>query len=405
MSVYSYKVRDQSGDLIESTMEAENEGVVLSKLRDEKYFIIKVKKSIGSQKINLKIDLFNKITIKDISIFTRQFSTLISSGMALIESLNVLSKQTSNKRLANIILDVRRNIETGLSLSESLAKHKKIFPKMYTSLVNAGETGGVLDETLDRLATFLEKENTMKTKINNKTAYPKFVLGFAVVIIIALILFIIPTFQEIYDELGTELPSITKFVIFIGSLFKKWYFYVAIVLIIFGGRYCIRKIGNTKKGRRMIDNMRIKFPKIGDIIRKIALSRFSSTLGTLIKSGVPILRSLEIVKGITNNSIIDDAVDDISKNVMEGESVATPMLKYNIFTPMMIQMIAVGERSGTLDSMLSKISDFYDEEVSNSVDIIATVLEPIMLLFVALIVGVILLSMYLPLFNIYQSIT
>jgi len=286
-----------------------------------------------------------------------------------------------------------------------MAKYPQVFSKLYISMISAGESAGVLDETLDKLANFLEKEENIRLKIKNKTAYPKFVLGFAVVIMIAIIIFIVPTFQGIYEELGVPLPAITRFIIAIGDLFKKFYTYIILILLIVGGRLAFRKFITTPRGRYIFDNIRISFPKIGEIIKKISLARFSRILGTLISAGVPILRSLDIIRGVSDNVIIDSALEDIKNNISEGESISIPMARYKIFTPMMIQMVAVGERSGALDDILAKVADFYDEEVSNSIETIITVLEPILLLIVAVMVAIIVLSLYLPLFNVYQYIS
>ena len=405
MTLYNYRVRNGKGEVENGSIEAKSEEEVLSKLKNMDFFIIELNKSkeAKAKGLNINLNIFNRINIRSVAIFTRQFSTLITSGLSLIESLTVLAEQEANKRFSDIIFDVRRNIESGLSLSESLAKHKDVFTRLYISMVSAGEMGGTLDKALDRLATSLERENEMNLKIRNKTAYPKFVLGFAVIVLMALILFIVPTFKGIYDELGAELPLMTKIVIFVGDLFKKWYFYLILITLVVGGRYLFRKIINSPKGRYYYDSIRIGFPKIGDILKKISLSRFSRNLGTLISAGVPILRSLDIVKGVADNIIIDNAISDIRIGIKEGESISVPMSKFHIFPPMMIQMVSVGEKSGSLDDMLNKIADFYDNEVSNSVDIIVTVIEPLLLLLVGFIVGFIVISMYLPIFNIYQA--
>jgi len=405
MALYNYRVRNNQGAIENGSMEAESEDAVLSKLKNMGFLVIELTKSSEAGKKNLSINLnfFNKIKTKDIAVFTRQFSTLILSGLSLIESLTVLGEQESNKRFSEIIFDVRKNIESGLSLSESLAKHEDVFSRLYISMVSAGEMGGTLDKTLDSLATFLEKENEMKLKIRNKSAYPKFVLVFAFVIVIAIIMFIVPTFKGIYDELGAELPLMTNILIFIGDLFKRWYFYLILIILVVGGRSLYRKVIKSPKGRYRYDNLRISLPKIGDILKKISLSRFSRNLGTLTSAGVPILRALDIAKGISDNIIIDNAIEKIRIGIREGENIAIPMAKFDIFPPMMIQMVSVGERSGSLDSMLNKIADFYDNEVSNSIDIIITIIEPMLLLLVGIIVGFIVISMYLPMFNIYKA--
>ncbi|MDZ7838188.1 MAG: type II secretion system F family protein [Actinomycetota bacterium] len=222
---------------------------------------------------------------------------------------------------------------------------------------------------------------------------------------VAIVIFIVPTFQGIYDELGADLPLLTKAIIAIGDQFKKFYTYIIIIVLVVGGRLAFKKFIESPQGRYIFDNFKISLPKVGEIIKKIALARFTRILGTLISAGVPILRSLDIIKGVSDNAIIDNALEDIKDNISEGESISVPMYKYKVFTPMMVQMVAVGERSGSLDTILNKVADFYDEEVSNSIDTIITVLEPIMLLVVAVMVAIIVLSLYLPLFNVYQYIS
>ncbi|MGM0368443.1 MAG: type II secretion system F family protein [Actinomycetota bacterium] len=406
MTLYNYRVRNEKGELIEDSIDSQNEEAVASKLREMNYYIIDIKESRPASKgFNIQLNLFNRIKPRDISIFTRQFSTLISSGMSLIESLEVLREQASNERFAEITLNVRRSVESGLTLSESLAKHPNIFSNLYISMVSAGEAGGVLDETLDKLAVFLEKEENIRLKIRNKTAYPKFVLGFAVFIMIVIIIFIVPTFQGIYEELGVQLPLLTRIIIFIGDLFKKFYTYIILAVLVFGGRYAFKKYINTPRGSYNFDRLRIKLPKVGSIIKKIALARFSRILGTLISAGIPILRSLDILKGVSGNKIIDNSIEEIKEDISEGEGMAEPMKNHAIFTPMMIQMVNVGEKSGALDDILNKVADFYDEEVSNSIETVITILEPILLLVVAVMVAIIVLSLYLPLFNVYQYIS
>ncbi len=406
MTLYNFKAKNNTGELVQDSIESPSLENALVKLKDMNYFVIEVNEAKKSlKKMNIELRFLNRIKLKDLAIFTRQFSTLISSGMSLIESLEVLRQQTSATKLKEVILDIRRSIESGLTLSESMAKYPQIFSKLYLSMMSAGESAGVLDGTLEKLAIFLEKEENIRLKIKNKTAYPKFVMGFALMIMVVIIIFIVPTFQGIYDELGVPLPMLTQFIISIGELFKKFYTYIIIIVLIVGGKFAFKKFISTRRGRYIFDNIRISFPKIGDIIKKMSLARFSRIFGTLISAGVPILRTLDIIKGVSDNIIIDDALEDIKNNISEGESISIPMAKYKVFTPMMIQMVAVGEKSGALDNILAKIADFYDEEVSNSIDTIITILEPVMLLVVAVMVAIIVLSLYLPLFTVYQHIT
>ncbi len=405
MATFDYKARDPKGAVVSGSLEAVSEDMVVSKLRDQGFFIIEINrfKEAKVKGKNFNISIFNRIKSRDMVIFTRQFSTLINSGMSLIESLVVLEKQTTNEKFVKVLTAIRRGIESGFSLSESMTKHPRVFSKLYISLIKAGETGGILDETMNSLADFLEKEDDIRMKVRNKTAYPKFVLGFAFVITLAIILFLVPTFKGIYDDLGAELPAMTQAIIFVGDALKSIYFYIIMVGLIIGGRFLFRKFVASTRGKYLIDNIKINLPKVGDIFKKIALSRFTRNLGVLMRAGVPIIGALDIVKGVSDNVIIDNAIEDIKNNIRKGESVSAPMSKYAMFPPMMIQMVAVGEKTGTLDTNLIKVSDFYDTEVENSIDIIVTIIEPMLLLFVAGLVGIIVISMYLPLFNIYQA--
>ncbi len=405
MATFDYKARDPKGAVISGSLEAPSEDMVVAKLREQGYLIIEINrlKEAKTKGKGFNITIFSRIGAKDLVIFTRQFSTLINSGMSLIESLVVLEKQTNNEKFSKVITALRANVESGFSLSESMIKHPKVFSKLYISLIKAGESGGILDETMLSLADFLEKEEDIKMKVKNKTAYPKFVLVFAFIVTLAIILFLVPTFKGIYDELGAELPAMTQAIIFVGDAFKSVYFYITIIAVAVGGRFFFRRFAASVRGRYLIDNIRIHLPKVGDIFKKMALSRFTHNLGILMRAGVPILGALDIVTGVSDNVIIDEAIEDIKNNIRKGESVSVPMAKYTIFPPMMIQMIAVGEKTGTLDNNLIKISSFYDTEVENSIDMIITIIEPMMLLMVAGLVGVIVISMYLPLFNIYEA--
>ena len=404
MAIFKYKARNKNGEIQSGTLEASNEDFLISKLKEQGLLAIDIKKHGAKQSKGLSrnISLFDKIRTRDLVVFTRQFSTLISSGMSLIESLVVLEKQADSDKFRAIISEIRRDIESGHSLSEAISKHK-IFTKLYVSLIRAGETAGVLDDSMDNLAEFLEKDEKIRMQIKNKTAYPKFVLGFAVIITFVIIAFLVPTFKEIYDDLGVQLPLMTRMVIRVGDLFKSIYFYIFAVVAGVGGRLLFNKYKQTPRGRKTIDTIRIKLPKMGDIIKKMSLSRFARYLGTLMSAGVPILSALDIVRGVTDNVLIDNAIRDIKENIRKGENISTPMSEYKIFPAMMVQMTAVGEKTGTLDTNLIKISDFYDSEVDSSIEMLLSILEPIMLLFVALLVGTIVIAMYLPLFNIYQA--
>ncbi|MEA2016290.1 MAG: type II secretion system F family protein [Actinomycetota bacterium] len=410
MTVYNYTVRNSKGESIKGTLDAETQDNVASKLRDRGYFIINISEVKEEKKLSLKggksisFSFFNRIKTRDLVIFTRQFSTLISSGMSLLKSLVVLERQTANPKFKDIISEIKTDVQSGHTLSESMEKHTKVFNDLFVSLVRAGEAGGVLDSTMNDLADFLEREDEIAATIKNKTAYPKFVLAFAVVISAVMIIFLVPTFKGIYDELGAELPMITQVVMWMGDLFKKFYFYIIVFAVVFGGRYLFRRFVRSDKGKHVMDKVKISLPKFGGIFRKMALGRFSRHFGILLATGVPILNSLEIAKGVSGNIYIDEALEKLKVGIREGENISDPMSEMTIFPGMMVQMIGVGERTGTLDSISSKIADFYEKEVANGIEMIVTILEPMMLLFVALFVGTILISMYLPMFNIYQAL-
>lgn len=408
MPIYNYKVKTSSGEVLTGSLDVNSEEEVLRELKNKNYFVIDVAKPSSLEKdLTLKsgFSFFNRITLRDLAVFTRQFSILINAGMNLIEAMGVLIEQTANKKFRTVLIDIRSSVESGFSLSEAMQKHKDIFSRLFISMINAGEMGGVLDKTLSDLAIFLEKENEIQLKIRNKTAYPKFVFAFAIIVVLALIIFIIPTFQEAYAGINAQLPMLTRIIIGISTALKTPWFYLGLIIAFFGGRYLFRKAINTPKGRLYFDTFRIHIPKFGDLVKKIALSRFARTLGVLIGAGVSILRSLEIVKGVSNNVIIDNAVNEIRDSIRQGENIAIPLARYNIFPPMFVQMVNVGERSGTLDIILNKIADFYDSEITNSIEIFMTVLEPLMLLLVAAMVAVVVIAMYLPMFRIYQFIT
>jgi len=348
MATFDYKARDKNGEIVGGSLEAASEDALIGKLKDQGLFVVDIKK-FKEEKIKSKgrsISFFNRISARDLAVFTRQFATLITSGMSLIESLVVLERQTVNPKFVEVIASIRMHIESGHSLSEALGRHK-VFTKLYISLIRAGEMGGVLDESMENLADFLEKDEKIRLEIRNKTAYPKFVLGFAVIITMVIIIFLVPTFKEIYDDLGVQLPLMTRIVVRVGDLFKSIYFYIITIVLVVGGRILFRKFRGTPRGRYTIDNIRINIPKMGDVIKKMALSRFARYLGTLLGAGVPILSALDIVKGVTDNVLIDNAIGDIKNNIRRGENISGPMAKNNVFPPMMVQMTAVGEKTGS----------------------------------------------------------
>ena len=324
MATYNYTVRSSKGEIIKDSIDGEAEDSVISKLKDMGYFIVNITKS-KEDKVKRKLPalkIFNRVKTRDIVVFTRQFATMIAAGMSLMESLIILEKQSANPKLSAIISEIRMDVETGHTLSESMGKHSSVFNGLYVSLILAGEAGGVMDKTMNDLANYLEKEENIRATISSKTAYPKFVLVFASIITVVIIVFLVPTFQEIYESMGAELPKLTQVVIFIGGLLKKVYFYAILAVIIFGGRYLFKKFVKSPRGRYVLDKLKISIPRVGDLFKKMSLSRFNRHFGILLATGVPILSALEITKGVAGNIIIDNALDKIRKSIKEGENIA-----------------------------------------------------------------------------------
>ena len=318
MASYSYTAKNLKGEVIKDSIDGASEDLAISRLKDMGYFIINITELKKEDKNTRKLpglSIFNRIKTTDIVIFSRQFATMINAGMSLIESLDITGKQTANPKLAAVISEIRMDVETGHTLSESMEKHPNIFKELYICLIRAGEAGGVLDRTMNDLANFLEQEENTRSTIRAKTAYPKFVLAFAGVITVVMIVFLVPTFQGIYEQLGAELPMLTKIVIAIGNLLKKVYFYAILGAVVFGGRYLFRKFSSSPRGKYFIDKLKISIPRFGVMFKKMALGRFNRHFGILLSTGVPILSSLEITKGIAGNILIDNAIDKIRKSI------------------------------------------------------------------------------------------
>ncbi|MBI4743865.1 MAG: type II secretion system F family protein [Actinobacteria bacterium] len=403
MPFFDYRVKNKDGKLLTGTIESDALQSVITRLRQSGYLIIKVtekaESGIYAGKIFKKV---RKVSLKDLTIFSRQFATMITSGLPLIRCLNILHQQTKNKNFKNVISQVQHDVESGQTLSNALAKYPKIFPDLYVNMVKAGEAGGVLDEVLMRLAEHLEKEGALRHKIKSAMTYPVLMFVFSIVIVFVMITFIVPVFVKMFADIGGDLPLPTKIIISASNFVQNdWYLLLA---FIFGGIYGLKKLIKTKSGRIAYDSLRLKLPLIGPLARKVAVAQFTRTFGTLITSGVPILGALEIVGNTSGNVIISSAVDKIRTSIKEGETIAKPLEKSGVFPPMVIQMIAVGEETGALDSMLQKIADFYDEEVGSSVEALTSLIEPLMIIFMGLIVGGILISLYLPMFSLITSI-
>jgi type IV pilus assembly protein PilC len=397
---FSYKVRDRAGNVTTGTLVADSEALVLARLREQGYTPLDVKRQkrgIGQIEIGGK-----KVKLKEIAVFSRQFATMVNSGLPILRALAILADQTSNKELARILGEARIDVEQGSSLSGALAKHEKVFNDLYVAMIRAGETGGTLDATLLRLADMIEREVTLRGKIKSAMTYPVAVVCLVVLIMSAMLLFVVPQFKGIYGQLGGTLPAPTRALLFLSDAFKKlWYLVIAGAL---AGRFFFRRWKRTERGRELVDRFKLRAPVFGALFHKTALSRFSSTFAMLLRSGVPILQALEIVSDTVNNKLIGKAINDVQLSVRDGESIAKPLTKYPVFPPMVVQMISVGEETGQVDTMLEKIAQFYDQEVEAAVDALTSLIEPILIAIIGGCVGAAVVALYMPMFNIIKLI-
>ncbi len=399
MGTFAYKALDAKGAQANGTLEADTKAAVAAALRNKGLTVL----NIDEVKAGLRSkDLFEgmqRVKPKDLTVFSRQFSTMVNAGLAMLRCLYILEEQTQNKKLARILGLVRADVEAGISLSDALAKHPDVFSRLYVSMVRAGEVGGILDEVLNRLATQLEKDDSIRRAVKSAMVYPVMIGSFAIIVLIGMVMFLIPIFANMYKDLGNaKLPGLTRLMISFSDLIRGYWFIVfpAVIALIWFLRY----LKKTPKGTAVWDRMKLKVPMgIGEIVRKIAVARFSRTFGTLVSSGVPILQAIEITGKTAGNTVIEDAMVGVQANVKEGQSISEPLEKVAVFPPMVTQMIAVGEETGSLDQMLQKIADFYEDEVNAAVKSLTSILEPILMLGVGGIVGVVVISMYLPIFN------
>ena len=401
---FSYKVRDRTGKLVEGQLEAENAQLVVSKQRSMGYVPIEIEQQ-GKQSLSreMKIPgLSGRVKLKDVSIFSRQFATMINSGLSMLRSLYILAEQTESKPLAAIVSQVRVDVERGSSLSAALAKHPKAFNRLYVSMVRAGEAGGVLDSVLLRLATTIEKQVELRRKVKSAMTYPAVVSGLVLLMVAAMLLFVIPMFQNIYGELGGKLPAPTQILINISSVVRKWWYIVLLGMIAFV--WAFRRWINSKEGRKRWDTVKLRMPIFGGLTRKTALARFGRTLSALVRAGVPILESLDIVCDTAGNWVVAEAVRDSAQHVRRGEPISRRLEEHPVFPPMVVQMMSVGEETGALDEMLDKIADFYDAEVEATVNAMTSLIEPLLIVVMGVCIGGMIIALYLPMFNIINLI-
>jgi type IV pilus assembly protein PilC len=399
MPMFEYTARSQTGQIQKGQMDVASKDDVSNYLRKNRLILVSVRETPKQIKLSMG---GVRVKTRDVVIFTRQFATMINAGLPLVQSLNILAAQTENKTLADITRAVVYDVESGNTLADAFSKHPKGFSQLYVNMVAAGEAGGILDTILLRLATFLEKNDALVRKVKGAMIYPGVIMTVAGGAITVLLVFVIPTFQNMFASANLELPLPTRVVIGMSNfLIGYWW---AILLSIGGIIFAIRSYYATAPGRLQIDRMLLKAPVLGDVIRKSAVSRFTRTLGTLVSSGVSILEGLEITAKTAGNQVVHDAVMMSRQSIAGGETIAAPLEKSKVFPPMVISMIAVGEQTGGLDEMLSKIADFYDEEVDVAVSALVSLMEPAMIVLLGVIVGGMVIAMYLPIFDMMNAV-
>ena len=402
MLTYQYSVRDRGGKLISGKLEGESPSAVVTKLKAMGYAPVSVT-AAKSGGLNREVSFgAKKVTIKDLAVMSRQFATMINAGLSLLRSLSILAEQTENRELRRILTQVAADLETGQSLSAALAKHPAVFPPLFVNMTKAGEVGGFLDSVLIQIAENYEAEVKLRGKIKSAMTYPAVVFVIAIASVIGMLLFIVPVFAGLFDGLGGTLPAPTRVLVFLSAALKV----VGPFLLVAGilGAVVWRRVKRDARVRAFVDPLKLKLPVFGGLVHKIALSRFTRNLGIMLQSGVPILQSLDIVGQTTGNVVLERAVADVQDSVRRGEPLAQPLTRHAVFPAMVVQMMIVGEDTGALDSMLHKISDFYDQEVDATAEALTSLIEPLMIAVLGAIIGAMIIALYMPIFSIFALI-
>jgi type IV pilus assembly protein PilC len=403
VATFAFKAVDVAGIPTRGEIDADDKQVVASQLRARGLVVLDIEEQTPANAGDI-LARFKKVKAEELTVATRQLSTMVSSGMTLLRAFYVLEEQTENDKLREAFTAVRKDVEAGLSLSQSLGRHPDIFNDLYVAMVTAGETGGILESTLLRVADQLEKDDALRRQIKAAMIYPALIGGFAGIVLIALVSFLVPVFEKIFNDFGGELPSITKFTVWLSHMFTgRWYVLIAVTC---GVVWTFRKWKGSERGRVQWDTFKLKIPmKIGDIVQKVALARFSRTFSGLVAAGVPMLEAIDITGRTSGNRVVEMAMEDVHNSVKKGGTLAAPMKNIPEAFPLMVtQMIAVGEETGALEQMLEKIADFYEDQVAAALKALTSILEPIMIMVVGAIVGFIVIAMYLPMFQVYDQI-
>ena len=401
MPIYVWEGKNRKEETQKGEMEAPSPEAVKDQLRRLNVTPIKIKKKPKDLFENVAF-LQPKVKEKDVIIFARQFSTMIDAGLPIIQCMNILYAQQDNKTFQKMLKEIKESVESGATLAESLKKYPKIFDDLFVNMIAAGEAGGILDVILKRLAGYMEKAAKLKRQVKGAMIYPAMTLAVAVIVVAVLLVFVIPVFEKMFQDFGGQLPGPTQMVVNLSNFVKSKIYYIVGALVIF--IFAFKKFYNTEKGRITVDDLVLKLPVFGLLLRKVAVSKFTRTMGTMLSSGVAILEALDIVAKTAGNKTIERAINNVRAGITEGRTMAEPLSESGVFPAMVCQMIAVGESTGALDAMLEKIADFYDEEVDQAVENLTSMIEPFMLVFLGVVVGGLVISMYLPIFTMAQNI-
>jgi len=402
MALYKYKVKNMSGELLTGSLEKDSKAQCIDELKSKNYFIIDLKEEIIKQDV-LDISSFKKVKIKDIAVFCREFSTLINAGLPIVSSLATIKEQTENKKFKKALNQIYEDVQKGGTLSDSMRKHSDIFPSLLFNMVEAGEVSGTLDKVMNDLSDHFEKENELNQKVKSALTYPAIVTIVAIFVVIFLITNVLPIFIGMFKDAGAQLPLPTIILLTISYyLTRYWYLFIGVILLII---YIFIKILNTKRGKFFYDRLILNIPIFGPLNRKIITTRFTRTLAALINAGIPLIKSMEVIEKVVGNTFVAEGLKNAQDDIKKGMALSEPLKSLNIFPPMVIQMINIGENSGSLDKILSKTADFYDSEVDASVSQMTTLLEPLIIVVLAVVVGFIIISIIMPIFQIYNFVS
>jgi type IV pilus assembly protein PilC len=401
MAMFVFRAVDLAGVPARGEVDAESKQAVTDQLKSRGLIVLDIDAKKGSKEISL--EFLQRVKAGELSVMTRQLATMVSAGVTILRAFYVLEEQTESKLLKRTLVAVRKDVEAGLPLSDALGRHPKVFSPLYISMVRSGETGGVLESALLRTADQLEKENALRRQVRAAMVYPAVVVSFAIAVLIALVAFIVPVFAKVFKDFGGKLPGLTQFTVGLSNLMtSRWYLLIAVTIGVTWAFFAWKK---SSWGRPQWDRFRLRIPmKIGEVVQKVALARWSRTLSALVNAGVPILQAIEVTGQTAGNKVVEDAMDRVRDSVKRGGTIAAPLKDVAVFPSMVVHMVGVGEETGALDTMLTKVADFYEDEVNAAIKALTSILEPVMIIIIGSIVGFIVISMYLPLFKVYNQI-